>query len=172
MKISIVVAAALDNAIGKNNDLLWKLPADMRFFKNLTWGMPIIMGRKTFESMRSKPLPGRINIVITRDASSLGKIEGIVLASSLDDAIAKARSTDCKEAFVIGGGEIYRQAMNMTNAIYMTRVEACYPEADTFFNEIDQAKFSLVDTYAHPADEKHSHAFRFETWERIPTEGS
>ncbi|NBT16368.1 MAG: dihydrofolate reductase, partial [Chitinophagia bacterium] len=79
MKISIVVAAALDNAIGRNNDLLWKLPADMRFFKNLTWGMPIIMGRKTFESMRSKPLPGRINIIITRDPSTLQMVEGVVV---------------------------------------------------------------------------------------------
>ena len=168
MKISIVVAAALDNAIGKNNDLLWKLPADMRFFKNLTWGMPIIMGRKTFESMRSKLLPGRINIIITRDPSTLQMVEGVVVVSSLEEAMAKASATDCKEVFVIGGGEIYRQALNLTDVIYMTRVEAYYPEADTFFNAIDPARFSLVDSHAHPADEKHSHSFRFETWERIP----
>jgi dihydrofolate reductase len=168
MKISIVVAAALDNAIGRNNDLLWKLPADMRFFKNLTWGMPIVMGRKTFESMRSKPLPGRNNIIITRDPSSLGMIEGIVVVSSWDEALEKARDTDCKEVFVIGGGEIYRQVLGVTDTIYLTRVEAYYPEADTFFSEIDPAKFSLVDSHAHPADEKHSHSFRFETWERIP----
>jgi dihydrofolate reductase len=172
MKISIVVAAALDNAIGKNNDLLWKLPADMRFFKNLTWGMPIIMGRKTFESMRSKPLPGRINIIITRDPSSWQRVEGVLVVSSLDEAIAIARGTDCKEVFVIGGGEIYRQALGITDAIYMTRVEALYPEADTFFSEIDAATFSLSDSYVHPADEKHSHSFRFETWERIPAQES
>lgn len=172
MKISIVVAAALDNAIGRNNDLLWKLPADMRFFKNLTWGMPIIMGRKTFESMRSKPLPGRINIIITRDPSTLQMVEGVVVVSSLEEAMAKASATDCKEVFVIGGGEIYRQALNLTNVIYMTRVEAYYPEADTFFNAIDPARFSLVDSHAHPADEKHSHSFRFETWERIPAQES
>jgi dihydrofolate reductase len=169
MKISIVVAAALDNAIGRNNDLLWKLPADMRFFKNLTWGMPIVMGRKTFESMRSKPLPGRNNIIITRDPSSLGMIEGIVVVSSWDEALEKARDTDCKEVFVIGGGEIYRQVLGETDTIYLTRVEAYYPEADTFFSEIDPAKFSLVDSHEHPADEKHSHSFRFETWERIPS---
>ena len=171
MKLSLVVAAALDNAIGKDNDLLWKLPADMRYFKNLTWGMPIIMGRKTFESMRSKPLPGRINIVITRDPSKIEKTENLVLVSTLEEAIGVAKSTDCKEAFIIGGGEVYRQAMHLADSIYMTRVQAHYPDADTFFGEIDPAVFSMMDTVDHPADEKHSHAFVFETWERIHQEG-
>ncbi|MFN6320980.1 MAG: dihydrofolate reductase [Bacteroidota bacterium] len=167
MKISIVVAAALDNAIGKNNELLWKLPADMQFFKNLTWGMPIIMGRKTFESMRSRPLPGRINIVITRDPSSIKSSGQVQLAASLETAIQLARDTYCQEAFIIGGGDVYRQAMSMTDRIYMTRVENQYPDADTHFIEMDETNFQLIDSSAHPADEKHAIPFCFQTWERI-----
>lgn len=172
MKLSIVVAAALDNAIGKNNDLLWKLPADMRYFKNLTWGMPIIMGRKTFESMRSKPLPGRINIIITREPDKIEVKDQMVLVGSLADAIGAARQTDCKEAFIIGGGEVYRQSLDLVDTIYMTRVEAQFSDADTYFGNIDAAVFSLVDSHSHPIDEKHSHAFSFETWERIHHQGS
>lgn len=167
MKVSLVVAAALDQAIGKNNDLLWKLPADMRFFKNLTWGMPIIMGRKTFASMRSKALPGRINIVITRDPSTMADHKGIHVVSSLQDALRLAEGTDAREVFVIGGGEIYQQAMTIADRIYMTRVHATYPDADTHFREIDPEQFRLVDALEHPADDKHSHTFCFETWERI-----
>lgn len=172
MKVSLVVAAALDQAIGKNNDLLWKLPADMRFFKNLTWGMPIIMGRKTFTSMRSKALPGRINIVITRDPSAMADHNGVHPVSSLEEALRFAEGTDALEVFVIGGGEIYQQAMVVADRIYMTRVSATYPDADTHFGVIDPEQFRLVDELEHPADEKHSHAFRFETWERIPQSGS
>src|SRR6478752_598336 len=99
--ISLIVAASTNNVIGKNNQLLWNLPNDMKFFKNTTWGMPIIMGRKTYESM-DKPLPGRINVVITRQEG--WNAEGTVVAKSLDDAVKKAAETNCKEIFVIGGG--------------------------------------------------------------------
>jgi dihydrofolate reductase len=167
MKISIVVAAALDNAIGRNNDLLWKLPADMRFFKNLTWGMPIIMGRKTFESMKSKPLPGRINIVISRQSDLFETNHHLRMAESLSAAISIAESTDCREAFVIGGGEIYRQSIAIADCIYMTRVEATFADADTYFSEIDPQVFRLADSFTHAPDEKNAIPFRFETWERI-----
>lgn len=170
MKISIVVAAALDNAIGRNNDLLWKLPADMRFFKNLTWGMPVIMGRKTFESMRSKPLPGRINIVITKQPSRFEKTPNLIAVASLEEAIREAEKTDSKEVFVIGGGEVYKHTTDLADCIYMTRVKAKFPDADTYFGEIDNSAFSMADSYEHPADEKHSHDFSFERWERIPQE--
>lgn len=171
MKKSIVVAAALDNAIGRNNDLLWKLPADMRFFKNLTWGMPVIMGRKTFESMRAKPLPGRINIIITRDINRYQENENLKIVDSLEQALAYAETTDCKEAFIIGGGEIYNQALPKTDHIYLTRVEATFPDADTYFAPIDPEHFEMVDAHDHPADEKHAFPFRFEKWDRIPAGG-
>jgi dihydrofolate reductase len=172
MKISIVVAASLDNAIGRNNDLLWKLPADMRFFKNLTWGMPVIMGRKTFESMKSKPLPGRVNIVITSQSNLMEENDQLRVAESLITAINIAASTDCLEAFIIGGGEIYRQSMSIADRIYLTRVETHFPNADTHFSDIDTQAFGLTDSFTHHADEKHNFPFRFETWDRILNAGN
>ncbi len=103
MVISLVVAATENNVIGKDNRLLWRLPNDMKFFKNTTWAMPVIMGRKTFESM-GKPLAGRTNIVITRQKDWTA--EGAIAVQSLEDALQAAADTDAKEAFVIGGGEI------------------------------------------------------------------
>ena len=100
----------------------------------------------------------------------MDKVENLVLVASLEEAIRVAKETDCKEAFIIGGGEVYRQSMNLADCIYMTRVQAQYPDADTFFGEIDAAVFSLTDSHDHPADEKHSHAFVFQTWERIHRE--
>jgi len=165
--ISLVVAASENNAIGQDNALLWKLPNDMKFFKNLTWGMPVIMGRKTFESMGSKPLPGRINIVISRTPASLPSMDNVWPANSLENALALARSSDCREAFVIGGGDIYRQSIAMADRIYMTRVHASYPDADTFFPAIDESDFRIDHAVDMPADEKHAQAYRFETWQRV-----
>ncbi len=167
MIISIVVAASAENAIGDGNALLWKLPNDMRFFKNLTWGMPVIMGRKTFESMASRILPGRINIVISRNPSSLPVMDNLWAASGLEDAITLAKTTDCNEAFIIGGGDIYRQSMALTDRIYMTRVHGKFPTADTFFPSFSNSEFKLADAVDMPADEKHVHAYTFETWERV-----
>jgi len=164
MIISIVVAAGENNAIGANNDLLWKLPQDMRFFKNLTWGMPVVMGRKTFESMGSKPLPGRTNIVIS---TTLEMHPGVHLASNMEHALSVAADTDCKEVFVIGGGQIYADVLDRADCIYMTRVHGVFPHADTFFPDIDQRVFSCDATRSVPADERHAHAFTFETWKRI-----
>lgn len=168
MLISLVVAASTDHAIGKGNDLLWKLPNDMKFFKNLTWGMPVIMGRKTFESMRAKPLPGRINIVVTRDLSAHQTKDHLWFCSSLEEALQKAKSTDCLEAFVIGGGEIYKQSMPLADRIYLTRVHAFFKDAEIFFPEINTGVFGLVSSMDMPSDEKHAYPFRFETWERKP----
>lgn len=167
MIISLVVAASENNAIGLDNALLWKLPNDMKFFKNLTWGMPVIMGRKTFESMASKPLPGRINIVISRTPGSLPSLENVWPTSSLEQALDLARSSDCLEAFVIGGGDIYRQSITIADRIYMTRVHASYPDADTFFPPIDESLFRIEHAMEMPADEKHAQAYRFETWHRL-----
>ena len=167
MIISLVVAASENNAIGLDNALLWKLPNDMKFFKNLTWGMRVIMGRKTFASMASKPLPGRINIVISRNPNAFPIMENVWPASSLENALALALSSDCREAFVIGGGDIYKQCMTMADRIYMTRVHASYPDADTFFPAIDETFFRIEHAVDMPSDEKHAHSYRFETWQRV-----
>ncbi len=160
MTISLVVAAAQNNSIGKNNQLLWHLPNDLKFFKNTTWGMPVIMGRKTFESV-NKPLPGRFNIIITRQQG--WKAEGVIVAAGLQDALRKADETNCKEAFVIGGGEIYKQSMEIADKIYLTRVHANI-EGDTFFPVIDETKWQLKSNHDFAADEKHAFPYSFQTW--------
>jgi len=158
--ISLIVAAAENNAIGKNNQLLWHLPNDLKFFKNTTWGMPVIMGRKTFEAV-NKPLPGRFNIVITRQPGWKG--EGTVVATDLTDALKKAAETNCKETFIIGGGEIYKQGIDIAGKIYMTRVHAVL-DGDTFFPVIDETKWQLTSNQDFAADDKHEFAYSFQTW--------
>jgi dihydrofolate reductase len=170
MNISIVVAAAKNNAIGKNGKLPWHLPADMKHFKNITWGMPIIMGRKTFESL-GKPLSGRKNIVISRQAGEEKpkkpwKAEGAVVVNNLDDALFVAKETDARETMVNGGGEIYRLVFDQTKRIYLTRVKA-EPEGDTFFPDLDRNEWHLVSQQNHDADEKNEFAYSFEVWEKI-----
>jgi len=160
--ISLIVAAAQNNVIGKDNRLLWRLPKDLTFFKNTTWGMPVIMGRKTFDSL-GKPLAGRTNIVITRQAD--WRREGITAVRSLQEAIQEAAATDALECFVIGGGEIYREALPAASRIYMTRVMAA-PEGDTFFPVISEAEWGLSSEQSFPADEKHAYPYRFEIWQR------
>lgn len=162
MIISLVVAAAENNAIGKNNQLLWHLPNDLKFFKNTTWGMPVIMGRKTFEAV-NKPLPGRFNIVITRQKD--WNAEGVIAATDLSDALKKAAETNCKEVFIIGGGEIYKQGTGIADRIYMTRVHASL-EGDTFFPAIDESKWTQTTNQDFAADEKHAFAYSFQTWEK------
>lgn len=157
---NIVVAASDNNVIGKDNKLLWHLPNDLAFFKNITWGMPVIMGRKTFQAL-GKPLKGRTNIVITHQA----EIEGAIAVPSLDMAIAKAAETDAKECYIIGGGEIYKMAMEIANRIYITRVRAKF-EGDTWFPDIDERIWHLKKSMPFEADEKHQYAYRFETWEK------
>lgn len=163
MLISLIVAAATNNAIGKDGQLPWHLPNDMKHFKNVTWGMPVVMGRKTYESL-GKALPGRKNIVISRQPG--WKAEGAVVVKTMDDAMFVARETDAKEVMVIGGGEIYRQMFDRAQRIYMTRVEA-EPEADTFFPVIDPAQWYLVSQKNHEADEKNAYNYSFQVWERI-----
>ena len=162
MTISLVVAAAENNSIGKNNQLLWHLPNDLKFFKNTTWGMPVIMGRKTFEAV-NKPLPGRFNIVITRQAD--WNADGVIVATDLNNALQKAKATNCNEIFVIGGGEIYKQAMELADTIYLTRVHANI-DGDTFFPIIDESKWQLTTNQDFGVDEKHAFAYSFQTWKR------
>lgn len=170
MIISLVVAASENNVIGRDNRLIWKLPNDMSFFRNITWGMPVIMGRKTFESMNAA-LKGRTNIIVTRqkDYSVAGAPEpgapAIVIASSLKEAIREAEKTDAKECFVIGGGEIYREAIRVADKIYMTRVLTTV-DGDTHFVDIDESSWTLVNSRSFDADEKHAYPYRFEIWQR------
>ena len=162
MKISLVVAASDNHAIGKDNQLLWHLPKDMRFFKNTTWALPILMGRKTFESLGNKVLPGRMNIIITRQANK--QYEGAKVVASLDEAIELAKQNDYKELMVIGGGEIYSMAMPLAQTIYLTRVHTTI-EGDTYFPELSK---EWVKESSEPqlADEKHAFNFDFEIWQR------
>lgn len=165
MVISLVVAASENNVIGKNNKLLWTLPNDMKFFKNVTWAMPVIMGRKTFESL-GKPLTGRTNIVITRQPD--WKQEGTIVVKSLDEAIKQAADTDAKEAFVIGGGEIYKEAIPFADKIYITRVHTTV-EGDTSFPVINNGEWKLFSNMDFEADAKHAFAYSFQVWDRKTT---
>lgn len=162
MTISFVVAAATNNAIGKDGKLPWHLPNDMKHFKNVTWGMPVLMGRKTFDSL-GKPLPGRKNIVLTRHPT--WKVEGTVAVKKMEDALFVAKETDSKELMVIGGGEIYKTLFDKAKRIYLTRVEA-EPEADTFFPSLNPKEWNLISQQNHEADEKNAYNYSFQVWER------
>ena len=162
MLISLVVAASENNVIGKENKLLWHLPNDMRFFKNTTWAMPVIMGRKTFDSL-GKPLTGRTNIVITRQRG--WKAGGVKVVKNFDESLTEAAHADAKEAYVIGGGEIFRQSLPRAHKIYLTRVHASF-EGDTFFPEVNEKEWKIVSNLDFNADDKHAFAYSFQIWER------
>lgn len=163
MKLSLIVAANLEGAIGKNNELLWRLPEDLKRFKRLTMGKPILMGRKTFESI-GKPLPGRTSFVVTRNSEF--HYDGVVPCASVAEAIEKARKTGAEEAFVIGGGEIYAQALPLADQIYLTRV---YNETDgdAWFSIPDENQWTVVSREFHKADDKHAYDFEFLDMVRI-----
>lgn len=162
LKISLVVAAALNNAIGKDNQLLWHLPKDLRYFKHVTWAMPVIMGRKTYESF-NKHLAGRINIVITRQQG--WSAPNVTVVNSLEAALEAASATDCREAFVIGGGEIYREALPLADLVYLTRVQV-EKEGDTFFPELPAKDWELASRVPHHKDDKNAYDFAFEVWKK------
>ena len=155
------MAASENNVIGKDNKLLWNLPNDMKFFKNTTWGMPVIMGRKTYESL-GKPLEGRTNIVITHQPLEL---PGVRVVKNIDEAIVAAADTDAKEAFIIGGGQIFTEAMPRADKIYMTRVHAVM-EGDTSFPAIEEKQWKLASSLDFPSDTKHQYSYSFQLWKR------
>lgn len=163
MILSLIVAAAENNVIGKNNDLPWRLPSDMKYFKNTTWGMPVIMGRKTFESMKNEPLPGRLNIVITRQTD--WRPAGAIVVNNLEEAMVAAKDADCKEVFVIGGGEIFKHAIESAGRIYMTRVHTII-DGDVLFPAINEKEWKRVSKRDCFADAKHQYNYSFEVWER------
>lgn len=163
MILSLIAAASTNNVIGKANGLPWNLPNDTRFFKNMTWGMPVIMGRRTFESMDNIALPGRVNIVITSDKN--WKAEGAIVVTNWNDALFVAKDAETKEVFVIGGGEIYKEAIKRGDRIYLTRVHTIV-DGDAFFPEIDHKKWKLVSKKDCFKDDKHNFDYTFETWEK------
>lgn len=158
--IIMIAAAAENNALGKDNQLLWHLSDDFKRFKELTTGHYIIMGRKTFESF-PKPLPNRTHVIITRQPDY--HYDGCIVVDSVAKAIAAVPEN--QDAFVIGGGEIYKQGLAFSDKIELTRVHESF-EADTFFPEIDASKWRLIDAQTHPKDEKHRYDFTFETYIR------
>lgn len=163
MKISLIVAASLNYAIGKNNQLLWHLPVDLKFFKNTTWAMPVVMGRKTFESVNCKPLNGRWNIILSQNLAYQPK--GVDVVQSLEEAIQLVQSKGYYQLFVCGGGLIYKQAMPLATDIYFTRVQI-EVEGDTYFPAIDENLFQKNIIKVTDADEKNRYACSFEHWVR------
>jgi dihydrofolate reductase len=159
--VSIVVAAGKNNAIGKDNQLIWHLPDDLKFFKKITLGNPIIMGRSTYESV-GRPLPGRRNIVLSRNKDL--KIDGCEVVHSPEEALQLLK--DHEHIMVVGGEAIYKLFMAHTDRIYLTRVDFS-PEADSYFPELKTSEWKLIESHFHDRDEKHKYSFHFETWDKI-----
>ena len=159
--ITIIVAKSENNVIGNDNQLIWHLPNDLKHFKQLTSGHPIIMGRKTYESL-GKPLPNRTNIVITRNKD--WNPEGVLVMNSLQDAIEKSKEID-EEVYIIGGGNIYEQAMDWADALEVTEVHQTF-EGDTKFPEIDLAIWEETSKEDFEKDEKHEYEYSFVRYER------
>jgi len=163
MIISIISAIGKNNEIGKENKLLWHLPADMKYFRETTKGKTVVMGRKTFESI-GKALPGRRNIVITRDTKY--KKPGIEIAHSLKEALGMFKKNE-DEMFVIGGGEIYKQALEIADKLYITHIDASDNEADSFFPEIIPIVWNQTKHKKHKKDKENPHNYAFVIYERF-----
>jgi len=159
---TIVVAMGRNREIGKENQLLWHLPKDLKHFKEITSNHPIIMGRKTYESI-GKPLPNRTNIVISRKTDWFE--EGILIVGSIKEALKFAKKID-ENIFIIGGGNIYEQTIDLVDKLEITLVDATL-EADTYFPKIDEKNWRKTDEICHEKDEKNQFNFCFQTFERI-----
>lgn len=159
--VSIIVATSDNQGIGKDNQLLWHLPNDLKFFKRVTSGHTVIMGRKTFESI-GRPLPNRRNIVITRQKDF--EADGVTKAASISEALRL--TADESEVFIIGGAEIYRQTLPLANRIYLTKVSAQL-DADAFFPALSPDEWEIKIAEEYPADEKHVYAYSFIIMNRI-----
>ncbi len=166
--LAIVVAVSRNGVIGRDGDMPWKLSTDLKRFKAMTLGKPMIVGRKTLDSYGGKPLPGRPHVVVTRDMTR--QIEGVQIAGSLQEAIDKAQAialdTGADEIGILGGGQIYRQAIDVADVLYITHVEADIPDGDTVFPDIDSEIFEKVSEEAVPAGEKDNYPTRFAVYRR------
>ncbi len=163
MNISIIAAIAENGAIGKDNRLLWKLPADMKLFKALTTGHHVIMGRKTFDSMGAKPLSNRVNVVVSRQKDF--HPENCVTCSSITEALQIAEKEEENEAFIIGGGEIYQLGMHLADTMYLTRVHVTIP-GDAFFPPFEDSEWELVEKTYYSRDDKNEYSFDFCVYKR------
>lgn len=163
MIISIIAAVGQNRAIGKDNKLLWHISADLKKFKSLTTGHAIIMGRKTFESI-GKPLPNRTNIIVSRNENY--KIDGCITLNSLDNALKQAK--DESEVFIIGGGELYKQALPLAHKMYLTMVFDDF-DADTFFPEFDEDEWIVLNEIVVLPDESNSYHYAFKEYQRKNT---
>ncbi len=168
IRLSMMVAKASNNVIGRDNKLPWYLPNDLKYFKQVTFGKPVIMGRKTWESLPRRPLPGRLNIVITRQSGY--QADGATVAGNLGDALAAAFSRADEdrvdEVCVIGGAQIYMAALELADRLYLTDVDAA-PDGDSRLPEIDESVWTEVRREVHPAGEGDDHAFVFRRLDRI-----
>ncbi|MCM1029571.1 MAG: dihydrofolate reductase [Pseudoflavonifractor sp.] len=163
--ISIIAAIAANRAIGLRGDMLFHISADLRRFKAITMGKPLVMGRKTFESLPGGPLPGRRNIVVTRQASC--PRPGIETAPSLADALSLAATSAPEEIMVIGGGEIYSQALPLASRLYLTEIDALPSEADTFFPPLPPGQWAVSETDGPFTDPRSGLTYRFVTLTRL-----
>lgn len=162
MIVSAIVAISRNRVIGSDNQIPWYLPADMAFFKRTTMGHFVIMGRLTFLSM-GRPLPKRSNVVVTHDLFFTAT--GCLIAHSLEEALSLAQEAGETEAFIIGGGQIYRESMEYLDRIYLTEVDVAV-EGDVFFPELKENEWEVIRSESHPADEKNDFPFTFKTLER------
>ncbi len=162
--ISLIVATDENDLMGAGDKLPWTMPADMRFFKNKTWGTTVVMGRKTFAAL-GKALPGRHNIVITRNAG--WQAAGVQVAHSLQAALEAARELGAKETFVIGGAEIFELTLPLAHTLYRTRIHHCF-EGDVYFPPFSNTSWHLAQSHTHPPDEKNKWPYTFETWAQTP----
>ncbi|MBI1770604.1 MAG: dihydrofolate reductase [Bacteroidetes bacterium] len=165
MTVSIIAAVAKNGVIGKGNDLPWRLPDDMRFFMQTTNGHHVIMGRKNYESLpeKFKPLPNRTNIVISRQKNFLAN--GCTVVHELNEGIQMAMTNSEKELFIIGGAEIYKLALPITDTLYLTEIDAEI-DGDTFFPEWDKKVWKEISRQHHPMDAKHKFAFDFVVYKK------
>jgi len=163
MKISHIVAIASNNAIGKNNQLLWHLPKDMEWFKKTTITNPVIMGRLTMSALK-KPLPNRRNIVLSSNPNII--LPGFEWAKTVEQAILMASKTVKEEIYIIGGGKVYEATKDLINKLYITEVDAIFEDADTFYPEIDYAEWELIFEEQHEKDEKHKYDFTFKVYDK------
>lgn len=162
--VTIIVAVARDGAIGRRGDLLFHISDDLRRFKRLTMGHPIVMGRKTFESFPKGPLPGRTNIVVSRRRDYDGR--GATVADSLDEALKIAAAEETGRIFIIGGGEIYRQAFGIADALELTAIDAAVDDADTFFPAVNDVDWELTEKSEPMTDPKTGISYSFKTYAR------
>ncbi|HAA16280.1 MAG TPA: diacylglycerol kinase [Cytophagales bacterium] len=164
---TIIVARAQNGVIGKDNDLVWHLPNDLKHFKGHTKGHMLVMGRKSFESMGMGGLPGRLNMIVTRNREYTA--EGCLVFHAVEEALEMAQAHRQKEVYILGGGEIYRQALDkdLVDRLVITEVHGNF-EGDTTFPDFDKDRFVLERQEDHPADANHSHAYSFVWYNRVP----